>query len=292
MRAKAVRVRHGGRRLSEKMPDERLPTGIANSISPYKGLTILSYLLAITLGWAIRYLIEGQKLRWSIAPTKATSVMTRNICIYVQEMRYTSGVCNQDTPFEEKHMRKLTVLVFILIACAAAPAAAQETQSTASIGPQIGFYKAKDADAARGIGGVALRIKLNDAIGIEGSINYRKEDYDNGYVSVRTYPVMLTGLIYVVPVVYGAIGAGWYNTSIDYNIPSSVIGNTITISSETKQQFGWHFGGGVELPVGRAAKLVGDIRYVYLDYNFKDFPGSNGMSSNFYVMTVGLLFNL
>jgi opacity protein-like surface antigen len=225
-------------------------------------------------------------------PTKTPSVMTRNISSYVQEMRSTSRVCRQDTPFEEKHMKKITVLVFILIACAAAPASAQNTQSTASFGPQIGFYRAADGDAARGIGGVALRVKLSDAFGIEGSINYRKEDYDNGYVSVRTYPVMVTGLFYVVPVVYGAVGAGWYNTSIDYNIPSSVLGNTITIASETKQEFGWHFGGGVELPVGRSAKFVGDIRYVYLDYNFKDFPGSNGVNSNFYVMTVGLLFNL
>jgi hypothetical protein len=212
--------------------------------------------------------------------------------------------------YKEEYMRKRFYFAFIMIVCSVVPAAAQSTttttttsynsdnsgssssKSSVAFGPQIGFYKAQDADASRGIGGVALRLKLSDALGIEGSINYRKEEYNNGYVSVKTWPVMVTGLIYPLPIVYGAIGAGWYNTSIDYNIPSSVLGTAVTISSETKQRFGWHFGGGLELPLGSAAKLVGDIRYVFLDYKFKDFPGSNGVSSNFYVMTVGLLFNL
>jgi hypothetical protein len=44
--------------------------------------------------------------------------------------------------------------------------------------------------------------------------------------------------------------------------------------------------------VGEVAKLVGDIRYVFLDYDFDNFPGSNGVKSNFYVVTAGLLFNL
>ena len=64
------------------------------------------------------------------------------------------------------------------------------------------------------------------------------------------------------------------------------------MGSETKQQFGWHFGGGVELPLGSVGKLVGDIRYVFLNYNFKSFPGSNDVNSNFYVITAGILFGL
>jgi hypothetical protein len=190
-------------------------------------------------------------------------------------------------------MQKFTVSMFILILCAAAPASAQnETKSKVSFGPQIGFYKASSGDAARGIGGVALRLKLSDGLGVEGSINYRKEEYADGLVSVRTWPVMVTGLIYFAPVVYGAIGAGWYNTAVDYNLPSSVLGSPVTVTTETAQRYGWHFGGGLELPLGTSAKLVGDLKYVFLDYKFKDFPGSNGVSSNFVVMTVGLLLHL
>jgi hypothetical protein len=99
-------------------------------------------------------------------------------------------------------------------------------------------------------------------------------------------------LIYPLPIVYGAIGAGWYNTSISYDIPAGALGGPMALASETKQGFGWHFGGGVELPVGEVAKLVGDIRYVFLDYDFSGFPGSDGVKSNFAVITAGFLFNL
>jgi hypothetical protein len=88
------------------------------------------------------------------------------------------------------------------------------------------------------------------------------------------------------------VGAGWYNTTIDYNIPATAISAPITVASETRQKFGWHFGRGLGLPLGTSAKLVGDIKYVFLNYHFQDFPGSNGVSSNFYVMTAGVLFKL
>jgi opacity protein-like surface antigen len=158
------------------------------------------------------------------------------------------------------------------------------------LGPQLGFQKAKDSDDLRLMPGAALRLKLGDALGVEGSINYREEKYRKSGVTVKTWPVMVTGLIYPIPIVYGAMGAGWYNTSIDYD--ARILGSPVTLSSERKQRFGWHFGGGVEVPVGSTAKLVGDIRYVFLDYNFKTFPGSNGLNSDFYVITAGLLFGL
>jgi len=192
-------------------------------------------------------------------------------------------------------MKTPTMLIVVLMTCASFQASAQSDtpqKTGAAIGPQVGFYKAQDADAAKAMGGIALRIKLSDAIGVEGSINYKNEEYSNGYVNVKSWPMMLTGLIYPLPIVYGAIGAGWYNTAIEYNVPSTILTPAVTLTSETQQQFGWHFGGGVELPIGSVMKLVGDIRYVYLDYNFKNFPGSDGVRSNFYVMTAGLLFNL
>lgn len=158
----------------------------------------------------------------------------------------------------------------------------------AYLGPQLGFYNAGDADDPRIMIGGALRLKLSDILGIEGSINYRKEEYAGGRVSVRSWPVMVTGLLYPLPVLYGAVGAGWYNSNFEYNIPQ--IG--VSLESETKQEFGWHFGGGVELPLGGKSKLVGDIRYVFLNYDFRQFPGSSGLSADFYVITVGLLFGL
>jgi len=182
-----------------------------------------------------------------------------------------------------------SVLTLVLILFVAVPLAAQ---GGIGFGPQIGIYKAQDADDVRIMGGAALRLKFSEVLGVEGSINYREEKYANGFATVKSWPVMVTGLIYPIPVVYGAIGAGWYNTSIEYNLPAGFLGGPSTIASETKQEFGWHFGGGVELPLGAVAKLVGDIRYVFLNYEFQRFPGSDGVNSNFYVVTAGLLFGL
>ena len=187
------------------------------------------------------------------------------------------------------HMKTRIVLTLMLIICTVVPAAAQ---GGAWLGPQLSIYKATDAVDTRMMGGGALRFKFNEAVGIEGSINYREEAYDNGYVNVRTWPVMVTGLFYPVPVVYGAIGAGWYNTAIDYNLPAGYYGNMVTVETERQQEFGWHFGGGVELPLSPHAKLIGDLRYTFLNYDFQYMPGSGAITSNFYAITVGVLFHI
>ncbi len=165
-------------------------------------------------------------------------------------------------------------------------------QSALSLGPEIGFFKSQDADNAKMMGGAAARYRLAEGLAVEGSVSYRSEDYNNGYVSAKSWPVMVTGLIYPIDIAYGAIGAGWYNTTIDYNYPPNYNGGLGMTSSETKQRFGWHFGGGLEMPLGNSTTLVGDIRYVFLDYNFKTFPGTNGVNSDFYIITAGVLFGL
>lgn len=191
------------------------------------------------------------------------------------------------TTLSRRHMTTRSVLTLVLIIVAVVPVAAQVG---VGVGPQVGIYKAQDADGVKITGGIAVRLKFSELLGVEGSVNYRQEEYGNGFVNVKSWPVMLTGLVYPIPVVYGAIGVGWYNTSIDYNFPPGFLGGPATITTETKQEFGWHFGGGVELPLGSVAKLVGDIRYVFLNYDFKNVPST--VNSNFYVITAGLLFGL
>lgn len=179
-------------------------------------------------------------------------------------------------------MWKKTVLLLGLILLTVGQVNAQSV----SLGPQVGYYKAQDSEG-NFMGGVAWRFKLMPVLGLEASINYRQEKYADNTLTVRSWPVMVTGLIYPLPIVYGAIGAGWYNTTFDYDqdkLPS--------LKDETTQEFGWHFGGGVELPVGSKFKLTADIRYVFLNYDFKEIPGSGDLKSNFYVITAGLLFGL
>ncbi|MFQ6113107.1 MAG: outer membrane beta-barrel protein [bacterium] len=153
------------------------------------------------------------------------------------------------------------------------------------LGPQIGYQKAADADEGKFMFGAALRLKLTSALGVEGSINYRQEKFADEALTVRSWPVMVTGLIYPRPIIYGAVGAGWYNTTFDFDQ------NRVAAKDETNQQFGWHFGGGLELPIGSKSRLTGDIRYVFLDYDFKEIPFDD-VDSNFYVITAGFLFGL
>jgi opacity protein-like surface antigen len=165
--------------------------------------------------------------------------------------------------------------------------AAQATAQSVYLGPQVGYYKAKDADKGSFMGGVAWRLKLMPVLGVEASINYRQEKYADGALTVRSWPVMVTGLIYPLPIVYGAVGAGWYSVTSDFDQKKLPL-----MKDETTQKVGWHFGGGVELPVGSNIKLTGDIRYVFLNYDFKEIPGSDQVKSNFTVLTAGLLFCL
>ncbi len=153
-----------------------------------------------------------------------------------------------------------------------------------SIGPELGYYKAQDAENGEILFGAQARLKLSDVVGIEGAIDYRKEKYYDGKVEVTTIPIQVTALLYPIPIAYGAIGAGWYNTTVTVN---TVLGE----SDITSQEFGYHFGGGVQIPLNKNLSLSGDIRYVFLNYEFEEFPGED-VDANFFVIKAALLINL
>ncbi len=175
-------------------------------------------------------------------------------------------------------MKKLFLIMFAIVF--AQSAIAQEV----ALGPIAGYFKTSDADEGSIIFGGAVRLKLADALGIEGSIGYRKEEYENGDLKVTSYPIMVTGMLYALPMVYGAIGAGWYNFNIEY-------ASSLGAVDETTQEFGYHLGAGVELPLGNLI-LRGDIRYVFLNLELDNMPTAKDIKSDFYVITAGVLFNL
>jgi opacity protein-like surface antigen len=201
----------------------------------------------------------------------------------------SNGVSRPPKQIDEEHVATRSALVFALIIFAAVPVGAQ---GRFEWGPLIGVYKAQNADGLRLIVGGALRFKISEMLGVEGSINYREEEYGDETVKVRSWPVILTGLLYPIQFLYVSIGVGWYSTSANYGVPAGLPGGLTTLSRESKQQFGWHFGGGVELPVYSFVSLLGDIRYVFLNYNFKYLPGSSVVNSNSPIITAGLLFHL
>ena len=187
-------------------------------------------------------------------------------------------------------MRKLNsqiTILLIVLATASTTWAQDGDESTSSVlfGPQFGVSKSPDEDA-NVIVGAALRLKLLPILGIEGSINYHQEEFAGDALTVRSWPVQVTGMVYPLPIVYGAMGAGWYMTTLDFDPDNPFL------DDDTSNEFGWHFGGGLEIPLGSAAVLAGDLRYVFIDYNFDAVPGSDEIDSNFYMATAGLLFNL
>ena len=181
---------------------------------------------------------------------------------------------------------KTSIAVAVMLLLWYEPTHAQESSSAVSFGPLVGISKSPDADA-NVIFGAALRFKLLPAFGLETSINYRQEEFAGDALTVRSWPIQVTGMLYPLPVAYAAMGAGWYMTTFDVDGGLNSI-----LDDETNSEFGWHFGGGIELPLGSTAKLVGDLRYVFLDYNFDAVPGSNEIDDDFYMATAGLLFNL
>jgi outer membrane protein W len=158
------------------------------------------------------------------------------------------------------------------------------------VGPHLGVMKTDGADATNYLVGGTLRIKLMPAIGVEGNIGYRQEKFGNGAVTVKTWPVTVTGLLYPIPMIYGGLGGGWYSTTFDYADNFNQAG----FADETVREFGYHLVAGVEIPASPAVHVFGDVRFVFLDYDFKDLPGAvlDGAKSNFYSINVGLLFRL
>ncbi len=174
-------------------------------------------------------------------------------------------------------MKKLSFILIVLIVVTTS----LKAQSIA-VGPQVGFIKSTDADKASIMPGLALRINLL-GFGVEGSIYYKSEEFQNGAIKTKSYPINLTAMLNVLPIVHAEAGIGWYNTQIDFTHLNSTYNS---ISDETKTKPGYHFGAGVELPLGNLL-LTGDIRYVFLDLST-----AVSFKSNFSVIMVGAMFKL
>jgi opacity protein-like surface antigen len=164
------------------------------------------------------------------------------------------------------------------------------SQTGAYLGPHLGIQKSKSADKANYLIGATLRLKLMPILGVEGDIGYRQDKYGSGALTVREWPVTVTGLLYPLPIIYGGVGAGWYYTTFDY----SERYNNAGISDETTRKFGWHLAAGIEFPPVSNVKVFADVRYVFLKYKFKELPDAvlNGAKADFYSINLGLLFRL
>ncbi len=182
----------------------------------------------------------------------------------------------------------LTILVF----CPIGALAADESEGTVvpgfGLGPRAGFYKPKDADEGKFTGGLQTRFRVFPFLGIEGSVDYHQTDFANGSVRVRTYPVMVSGLLYFYPKPgispYLLAGVGWHFQDVEFRTNPS----QPTVRSN---QFGGQAGGGLDIPLGDRVTLDADVRYIFLDFDDDvNTRAGTALSADSVAATLGLTF--
>jgi opacity protein-like surface antigen len=130
--------------------------------------------------------------------------------------------------------------------------------NTFSIGPRATYSTPKDADEGQWSPGAQARLHLSPALGLEASIDYRKNDYGT-LTTVKTYPVQASLLGYLLPgsgvspFLLG--GVGWYYTRVDGPFGYS----------DTTSRFGLHAGAGLEVKLSRSISIDGAYRYIWLE---------------------------
>ncbi len=125
-----------------------------------------------------------------------------------------------------------------------------------SIGGRAMYFDPKDG-SSEWYGGAQVRLHPSHYFAIEGSADYRRNDF-NG-TRVHSYPVQVSLLLYplgttrLAPFLLG--GGGWYYTTVDGP------GNF----DDTQNRFGAHAGGGLQLFVSRRISLDSTYRYIWLE---------------------------
>jgi opacity protein-like surface antigen len=124
------------------------------------------------------------------------------------------------------------------------------------LGVHGGVFDPKDGDTD-GFGGAHARLRLLPFLGVEVSADVREADFRDD-VKILQVPVQLSALLYLIPQgpfqPYVGGGVGWYYLHID---PEGA-------SSRTTEEFGYHAGAGVDIPLNPSWVLNADFRYYAL----------------------------
>ncbi|HWC51290.1 MAG TPA: porin family protein [Nitrospira sp.] len=153
-----------------------------------------------------------------------------------------------------------------------------------SIGGRATYYDPKDADG-EWYGGAQVRLHPSHYFAIEGSADYRRNDFAD--TRVHSYPVQVSALIYplgttrLAPFILG--GGGWYYTTVKGP------GNF----DDTQNRFGLHVGGGLQFFFNKHFSIDSTYRYIWLekiqskDQNIFD----KSFNDNGHMVTIGVNFH-
>jgi opacity protein-like surface antigen len=125
-----------------------------------------------------------------------------------------------------------------------------------SIGGRATYFDPKDGDG-QWFGGAQVRIYPVRYLAVEGSVDYRRNDF--GDTRVHSYPVQGSLMLYplglkrISPFILG--GGGWYYTTVkgpgDFD--------------DTQQRFGGHVGGGLQVFFNNHFSADASYRHVWLE---------------------------
>ncbi len=151
-----------------------------------------------------------------------------------------------------------------------------------SLGGRATYFDPKEGDD-NWFGGAQLRLHPWRYLAIEGSADYRREEFDGG-TKTHTYPVQGSLLIYplgttrLAPFILG--GGGWYFSTVD------APGNF----SNTQHRFGGHVGGGLQFFITDHFSIDSTYRHIWLErlgsrnQNLED----KKFNDNGHMVTIGL----
>ena len=152
-------------------------------------------------------------------------------------------------------------------------------------GPQLGISRAGEADRSSYYLGGVMRLQPLEQIGFEVGLNYHREEYFNDQLTVKSWPIQLSGLLFLTSSFYGTAGAGWYNMTVDFKSDEIV--------DQTDMKTKWHAGVGMNIPLEYSTTIVCDIRYVFQDYQFgSGLPGIKDIRSDLLILSLSILFGL
>jgi len=165
------------------------------------------------------------------------------------------------------------------------PPPADAASPALGIGGRAGWLKSEDADDTSVYGGAHFRLRLLPILGFEGSIDYRREKFDDD-IEIRSYPVLASALLYLIP--RGPIqpyligGVGWYFNRIE------IKGGP---DDETRR-VGAHVGAGLDVPLTPQVVLNGDIRWIFLDVDSKEVREARrrDLNTDGWLATLGVTF--
>jgi len=153
-----------------------------------------------------------------------------------------------------------------------------------SVGPHFGWVKPTNEGNNTALVGAATRLGLAQRLGAELSVDWRTDDLESG--EIRTIPVQLSGLLYVLPAVHLTAGVGWYHVDASFD----AVRDRLVHFDDSTWDTGLHVGGGIEIPIGSRTKLTGEARYVFLGYRLEDADEVLEVDADFLDITGGLQF--